>query len=76
MTKDFKSLLKQELPEKISQVFEDYRLLKTLEQKIGKEETLHLLHQEGVHGVHAYPKSVIWHENFRKKIMLSCVLDE
>jgi hypothetical protein len=27
MTKDFKSLLKQELPEKISQVFEDYRLL-------------------------------------------------
>ena len=27
MTTDFKSLLKQELPKKISQVFEDYRLL-------------------------------------------------
>ena len=27
MTQDFKSLFKQALPEKISQVFEEYRLL-------------------------------------------------
>ena len=59
----------------IKRAFEDYRLLKTLEQNIGKEKTLHLLHEEGVHGVHAYPKSVVWHENFRNKIMRLCALD-
>ena len=50
--------------------FEDYRLLKTLEEKIGKNAVMEMLHQEGVHGVHAYPKSSIWHEGFREKLIL------
>ena len=59
----------------IKRAFEDYRLLKTLEQKIGKEKTLDLLHKEGVHGVHTYPKSVLWHENFRNKVLHLCAFD-
>ena len=54
----------------IKRAFEDYRLLKTLEGKIGKSAVMDILHQEGVQGVHAYPKSVIWHETFREKLIL------
>ena len=53
----------------IKRAFEDYRLLKTLEQKIGKKNVVDLLHKEGVSGVHAYPKSVVWHEKFREKLI-------
>lgn len=53
----------------IKRAFEDYRLLKTLESKIGREKVVDLLHKEGVEGVHAYPKSVFWHENFRNQLI-------
>lgn len=53
----------------IKRAFEDYRLLKTVERKIGKENVIDLLHQEGVKGVHTYPKSVIWHEKFRQSLV-------
>ena len=53
----------------IKRAFEDYRLLKTLEQKIGKKNVVNLLHKEGVSGVHIYPKSAVWHEEFRRKLI-------
>ena len=52
----------------IKRAFEDYRLLKTVEAKVGKSMVMNLLEKEGVNGVHAYPKSVVWQENFRKKL--------
>lgn len=48
--------------------FEDYRLMKSVEEKIGKEQALALLKNEGVEGMHIYPHSVVWHENFREKL--------
>lgn len=54
----------------IKRAFEDYRLLKTVEKKIGKKAVIDLLHEEGVAGVHAYPKSVVWHEKFRQNLVL------
>lgn len=48
--------------------FEEERLLKTLEKKLGKEKTKKLLEDEGVKGVHEYPRSASWHEEFRLKI--------
>lgn len=53
----------------IKRAFEDYRLLKTVEKKLGEEATFKMLHENGVQGVHIYPKSVKWHEEFRKKLM-------
>ena len=53
----------------IKRAFEDYRLLKTLEEKIGKKNVVNLLHKEGVSGVHIYPKSAVWHEEFRRKLI-------
>ncbi len=53
----------------IKRAFEDYRLLKTVEGKLGKAKTMDILHGECVHGVHQYPKSVVWHEDFRRKLM-------
>ena len=53
----------------LKRAFEDYRLLKTVERKIGKEQTLELLHKNGVSGVHEYPRSVTWHEEFREKLI-------
>lgn len=53
----------------LKRAFEDYRLLKSVEEKIGKEQTLELLHENGVRGVHEYPRSVVWHEGFREKLV-------
>lgn len=48
--------------------FEEYRLLKTVEGKIGKQKVMELLKTEGVEGVHIYPHSVTWHESFHEKL--------
>lgn len=53
----------------MKRAFEDYRLLKTAEGKFGREETLRLLRAEGVEGVHKYPRSAIWHQTFREKLI-------
>lgn len=53
----------------IKRAFEDYRLLKTAEEKLGKEKTLEVLRAEGVSGVHKYPRSALWHQSFREKIV-------
>ena len=47
----------------------DYRALKTLEKKIGRDKVLALLKAEGVEeGFKKYPKSAAWHVAFREKI--------
>ena len=53
----------------MKRAFEDYRLLKTLEARIGKSAVMQMLSDEGVCGVHDYPRSVEWHEEFRQKII-------
>ena len=53
----------------MKRAFEDYRLLKTLEARIGKSAVMQMLSDEGVCGVHDYPRSVEWHEGFRQKII-------
>ncbi|MBE6583351.1 MAG: DUF4091 domain-containing protein [Ruminococcaceae bacterium] len=53
----------------LKRAFEDYRLLKTLEGKIGKPAVLSMLEAEGVRGVHEYPRSSVWHEDFRARII-------
>ena len=53
----------------MKRAFEDYRLLKTLEAKIGKSAVMQMLADEGVSGVNTYPRSVEWHESFRQKII-------
>ena len=42
-----------------------------LERKIGKKSVQDLLTQEKVIGVHEYPRSAIWHEEFRRGIIKS-----
>ena len=49
-------------------VFEDYRLLKTLEKKLGREQVLNILMAEGVNSVRDYPRSAEWQMEFRTKI--------
>ncbi|MBQ9729584.1 MAG: DUF4091 domain-containing protein [Clostridia bacterium] len=53
--------------------FEEERLMETLEKKIGKKKALKMLENEGVSGVHKYPRSVSWHETFRQKIYAELV---
>lgn len=43
---------------------EEYRLLKTVEEKYGKEFVLKALHEYGVNGVHEYPRSARRHSEF------------
>ena len=52
----------------LTKAFEDYRLMKAVENKIGKEKALALLKEAGVEGMHVYPRSVAWHEGFRAKL--------
>lgn len=49
----------------ILKAMEDYRLLKTVEQKIGREATERVLQKHGVKGLHDYPRSVIAYEDLR-----------
>lgn len=55
----------------MKRALEDYRLLKTVEKKIGREKVMEALHKQGVKGVHAYPQSAIWHENFREQLIFA-----
>lgn len=48
--------------------FEDYRLAKTAEKKIGREKVLAFLHEEGIFGVHRYPKDAAKHTEIRNKL--------
>lgn len=53
----------------LKRAFEDYRLLKTAEEKFGKDKTTEWLRAEGVRGVHEYPRSALWQQSFREKII-------
>ena len=46
----------------------DYRLLKTLEAKIGRKAVLALLEKEGVRDVYTYPHSAAWLCGFRARV--------
>ena len=48
--------------------FEEYRLLKTLENKIGREKVLDILHKNGVKDRREYPRSVKWHNDFIEEL--------
>ncbi len=52
----------------ILKAFEDYRLLKTLETKIGREEVEKLLSEAGIEGIHVYPHDSQSYLSFRNKI--------
>lgn len=47
---------------------QDYRALKLLEQKKGRDFVLDLLHKDEVSGFTHYPLSAEWHSRFREKI--------
>jgi hypothetical protein len=47
---------------------QDYWALNTLAKFIGKEKVLALLEGEGVKGYKTYPRSAVWHLEFREKI--------
>lgn len=49
----------------ILKAFEDYRLLKTLENKIGRERVLELLIEYGIVDLHTYPHDVKCYEAMR-----------
>ena len=48
--------------------FEDYRLLKTVEQKYSCEKVLDVLHTFGVKGLNEYPRSVEGYEKLRTEL--------
>lgn len=48
--------------------FEEYRLLKTLEKKIGRKKVVEILHENGVKDRREYPRSAKWHNEFIAKI--------
>ncbi len=50
------------------ETFELYRLLKTAEKKLGREEIIHFLHEEGVYGVHQYPHDESWFIKLKNKL--------
>lgn len=52
----------------IKRSFEDYRLLKTLDNIKGKAFVMNLLEQEGVKGFSVYPKSSFWQTDFFEKV--------
>ncbi len=54
--------------ETVREAFQDYRALKTLERKIGREKVLALLHEEGIQGYSEYPRSAERHLAFRGRI--------
>ena len=56
--------------ENIAMGFEDYDLLYTLEQKIGREKVLELLESQGVKDFKVYPRDSVWHTCFINQIKL------
>ena len=47
---------------------QDYRALKALERRKGREFVVNMLKDEGVTGLNVYPRSAEWHSEFRRKI--------
>ena len=47
---------------------QDRMALKLLEKYSSREEVLNMLHQEGVNGWTKYPRSDVWHLQFRERI--------
>ncbi len=52
----------------VMRAYEDYRLLKTLEGKSGRDAVLALLAAEGVTRVNKYPRSAEWQIDFRRRV--------
>lgn len=48
--------------------FEDYRLLKTVEQKLGRNVVENILKNEGIEGIRKYPHEVQWYTEFHEKL--------
>lgn len=48
--------------------FEDYRLLKTVENKKGKEFALQILKENGISGWHEYPRSLSAYDSLRESL--------
>ena len=48
---------------------QDYRLCKLVEEKIGKEETLAILHAFGINGFNEYPRDITSHEKIRERLI-------
>ena len=48
--------------------FEDYRLLKTVEQKYSREKVLEVLHSHGLKGLNEYPRSVEKYDDIRTEL--------
>ena len=48
--------------------FEEYRLLKTLEGKFGRDYVCGVLHDYGIKGIHDYPRSAAKHSEFAEKL--------
>ena len=67
----FKGFFRKSLEKEVARLlkaFEEYRLLKTLEKKIGKEKVMQLLHENGVKGRREYPRDAKKHNEFIKEI--------
>ena len=54
--------------ESIRMGFEDYDLLYTLEQKVGREKVQAMLEIEGIVGYTQYPRDAVWHTDFITKL--------
>lgn len=54
--------------ETLGEGFFEYRVLKTLEEYIGRKKTLKILHDSGVKGYTEYPRSSAAHRAMREKI--------
>lgn len=52
----------------IMRAFEDYRLLKTLETKIGRTSVIEILEGAGYRSMHEYPHDADWLEKLRSKV--------
>lgn len=48
--------------------FEDYRLLKTAEKRLGREKIMKMLSEAGFEGLHRYPQNVRVIENLRRNL--------
>ena len=54
--------------EMMAMCFEDYDLLYTLEEKIGRDNVVAIIEREGIKGFTDYPHDAQWHSEFITKI--------
>lgn len=64
-----KGVLRTMRSETLCVAFQDYRLCKLVENKIGKVKTLEILKESGINGFNEYPRSEIVYEQIRDKLI-------